>query len=166
MIQPKNQHTITLVILYTTLDQVSPRLKPKDVHRLQTSVDPQPPSHVRLNSGLQASFSQPWTFLPQTLIHVSLVTWTSFTSPLTKGCLLQRLARSFGEESIDENHFKGQKATVSDKVFPANIGKADGVDKCRKELSTARKQLKDGDATGALGIGPYLHQVCCQPLSE
>jgi hypothetical protein len=86
--------------------------------------------------------------------------WMSAVPRLTKCCFFQRFPGRLREKEIDEKHFKRQKTTVDDKVPPADILKANGIDKGSERLRTACKQLKYGDATRTLGVRPELNEKC------
>jgi len=73
---------------------------------------------------------------------------------LTKGQFLQGTAVSFGEEKVNKDDFEGQEATVRDKIAPADVGQADGVDEGSEEVGKATKELEPGNTTGPRGEGP------------
>lgn len=78
---------------------------------------------------------------------------------LTECCLFKGSARCFWKAKVHKNNFEGEKAAVGDKIPPTYVRKPDRIDKGRKELRTARKELENGYATGSFSVGPDLDQI-------
>jgi hypothetical protein len=83
---------------------------------------------------------------------------------LTECCFFQRFPGRLREKEIDKKYFERQKATVRDKVPPADIFKANRINKSGEKLGTAREQLKDRDAMRTLSVRPELNEKCYRLL--
>lgn len=74
-------------------------------------------------------------------------------TPLTESQFFQRSPLSLGVEEINHNDFNANSHTIHDKIFPTDIGHANGIYKCGKKVGCADEKLFDGDAAGAIGVG-------------
>jgi len=63
------------------------------------------------------------------------------------------------EAKVHKSNFKSEKAAVCNKVSPTYICKPDRINEGREKLSTTRKELENGYATGSFSVGPDLNQV-------
>lgn len=78
----------------------------------------------------------------------------------TECCFFKGSTRCLWEAKVHKSDFKCQKAAVRNKVSPTYIGKPNRINEGREKLSTARKELENGYATGSFSVGPDLNQVC------
>ncbi len=81
---------------------------------------------------------------PRTLPFVSTVTFGPVRARVrnrgrTKSELLQGAAESLGEHEVHETDFKSEPAAVRDKVLPADVVEADGVDEGGEETGETAK---------------------------
>lgn len=70
----------------------------------------------------------------------------------------QDCGNSIHNKSYNEDNLKSQPAAISNEPAPIDVLKANWVDKCCEEASTAAKELKYGNAPGSLRKREQLDQ--------